>query len=222
MSGAPKRRSVVLLSGGLDSAANLSLCREQDHPVLAITADYGQRAARAEFRASIELCKYYEVPHQAVELKWLGQLGGSSLTDFSQPVPSLAVEQLYEDGVTANTAKSVWVPNRNGVLINVAAAYAERIGAERVIVGFNVEEAATFSDNSNDFLQRANSALELSTANKVKVFSYTVAWDKKRIVQELRKLSRPFPFELVWSCYLGGEKPCGICESCRRMARAIS
>jgi len=218
--GASKRRSVILLSGGLDSAANLAFCREQDLPVLALTADYGQRAAQAELRASKELCKYYEVPHETVDLRWLGKLGGSSLTDSGLEVPVLAAEQLDQSNVTTRSAKSVWVPNRNGVLINVAAAYAERTEAERVVVGFNVEEAATFPDNSEAFLRQASAAL--GTANGVRVFSYTEAWNKRQIVRELKKLSRPFPFGQVWSCYLGGERPCRTCESCRRMARAIA
>ena len=104
---------------------------------------------------------------------------------------------------------------------HAAAAYAERLGAEQVVVGFNREEAATFSDNSADYLQRVTHALDLSTANHVKVFCYTLDWDKKQIVAELKKLPKPFPFENVWSCYGGGDAPCGICESCQRLARAL-
>ena len=97
---------------------------------------------------------------------------------------------------------------------------AERLGAERVVVGFNREEATTFPDNSEDFLERATRALELSTANQVRVFSYTVSWDKREIVARLRKELPEFPFHLLWSCYLGGDRPCAQCESCQRSARA--
>lgn len=216
-----KQKSVVLLSGGLDSAANLALCVDRDEPVLAITCDYGQRAAHSEIQAARELCAYYSVPHETVSLKWLGQLGGSSLTESSRHIPQIATAQLDDLSVTLGTAQAVWVPNRNGVLIQVAAAYAERLGAAQVLVGFNREEAVTFPDNSVEFLKKATESLRLSTATQVRLNSYTVDWDKREMVVELKKLSRPFPFDSVWSCYYGGEKPCGECESCRRFKRAV-
>lgn len=217
-----RQPSVILLSGGLDSAANLAFADAQDEPVLALTVRYGQRAAEREVRAAHELCEYYGVEHQVLDLPWLGALGGSSLTQSSMSVPELKSSQLDDLSVIQDTAKSVWVPNRNGVLINVAAAWAERRGAKRVVVGFNREEATTFPDNSVEFLQRATRSLELSTANQVEVFCYTAHWDKREIVRELEGLSKPFPFEKVWSCYMGGDQPCGRCESCQRLSRALS
>lgn len=221
-----RARSVILLSGGLDSAANLALCAERDQPVLALTANYGQRAFEPELRAARALCEYYGVRHERVELGWLGALGGSSLTAREETVPDVATHLLDDARTTEASAKAVWVPNRNGVLINVAAAYAERMGASRVIVGFNAEEAVTFPDNSGAFLEAATGALAYSTAGgEVSVHCYTTEWDKRRIVEELRGLGsrtgRAFPFERVWSCYHGGARPCGACESCRRFARAM-
>ncbi|MBC7691628.1 MAG: 7-cyano-7-deazaguanine synthase QueC [Methylotenera sp.] len=212
--------SVVLLSGGLDSSANLALCAERDEPVLALTCAYGQRAQVKEIHAAQKLSRYYGVRHEVIQIPWLGVMGGSSLTDSNQSVPELATDQLDRLDVTQKSAKSVWVPNRNGILINIAAAFAEKEGALRVLVGFNREEAMTFPDNSAEFLKRASSALEYSTANHVEVHSYTTELDKTEIVQALKKLSKPFPFDLVWSCYLGGEAMCGHCESCQRYKRA--
>lgn len=216
-------RSVLLLSGGLDSAANLALCAERDEAVLALTVDYGQRAFEPELRAARSLCEYYGVRHERLDLRWLGRLGGSSLTSYEQDVPQIATHLLDDARTTQATAKAVWVPNRNGVLINVAAAYAERLGAARVVVGFNAEEAATFPDNSAEFLRRSSDALAYSSGQgAVSVHCYTTDWDKKRIVAELRGLTtHPFPFDRIWSCYHGGSTPCGSCESCRRLARAL-
>lgn len=213
--------SVVLLSGGLDSAANLAFCREHDMPVLALTARYGQRAQDREVEAAKKLCEYYKVEHQILELPWVGALGGSSLTESAMKLPELKRNELDNREITEKTAKSVWVPNRNGILINAAAAYAERLGAARVVVGFNSEEAVTFPDNSEEFLKRATRSLEYSTSNHVSVFCYTTAMNKTQIVHELRKLKPAFPFDRIWSCYLGGEKPCGKCESCQRQERAL-
>jgi 7-cyano-7-deazaguanine synthase len=219
------KKSVILLSGGLDSAANLALSVQQDNVLLALTARYGQRAAQMEARAARELCLYYGVKHQIIELDWLGDLGGSSLTDTGETVPQMNQSDLDNLSIASGAAKSVWVPNRNGVLINVAASFAERVGAEQIVVGFNREEAATFPDNSAAFLEKATAALAYSTANHVKVVSYTTELNKIEIVAKLRALSQPFPFDKIWSCYLGGsgtgKSPCGHCESCQRLQRAL-
>jgi len=213
--------SVILLSGGLDSAAGLAFCHERDQPVLALTALYGQRAQQRELQAARSLAEYYGVPHESVDLSWLGRLGGSSLTSADRSVPTIATDQLDVLGVIQETAKAVWVPNRNGVLLNVAAAFAERMGATQVVVGFNAEEAVTFPDNSGEFLDRTTQAFAYSTANHLRATCYTTFWDKSQIVAELKKLAKPFPFDRLWSCYLGGERPCGSCESCKRQARAF-
>ncbi len=219
--GSMKKTSVLLLSGGLDSAANLAIAAETSSPLAAITLDYGQRAAAREIQSARLLCDYYRVQHQVIEIPWLGALGGSSLTDTHQEIPGILSHQLEDQPITKQTARAVWVPNRNGIFIHIAAAIAERQGADHVIVGFNVEEAATFPDNSQAYLQAVNQALSFSTANQVEVFSYTVAWNKNRIVSELKKLKTPFPFQLIWSCYEGREQACQVCESCQRLARAL-
>lgn len=214
--------SVVLLSGGLDSAANLALCALHDHPVLALTVDYGQRAALREFAAAQKLADHFGVPHRTLDLRWLGGLGGSSLTDCRQEVPELDRSELDSLPVIQKTAKSVWVPNRNGVLIQAAAAYAEVMKAGRVIVGFNREEGATFPDNTQAFLDASSQALRFSTrGGAVSVHCYTTDLDKRQIVAKLRSLERPFPFDYLWSCYHGGPTPCGRCESCQRLKRAL-
>lgn len=214
-------KTVVLLSGGLDSSANLALAVERDSVALALTARYGQRAAEREVVAARALCDYYRVPHAVVDLPWLGALGGSALTDKTALMPALATSQLDDRTATEASARMVWVPNRNGVLLNVAAAYAERLSASRIAVGFNREEAATFPDNTQAYLEALSEAFQYSTANHARVFSYTVAMDKKEIVAQLKALAKPFPFSLIWSCYEASEKPCGKCESCLRLARAL-
>ncbi len=216
-----KTRSLVLLSGGLDSAANLALCVARDEAVLALTFDYGQKAAKREIQAARDFCRYYSVKHQEVEISWLGKLGGNSLTDVSQAVPTLRADCLDDLAVTRGTAQQVWVPNRNGVLLNCAAAFAERLGVSRIVVGFNREEAATFPDNSLAFMKAETQALSFSTANQVTVFSYTVEWNKAETVKEMRKLKPAFPFNQIWSCYQGEKDPCGVCESCLRLRRAL-
>ncbi|MBC7387064.1 MAG: 7-cyano-7-deazaguanine synthase QueC [Cryobacterium sp.] len=213
--------SVILLSGGLDSAANLALGVESGDVLLALHVDYGQRAEVPEWRASQKLADYYGVKIEKISIPWLGALGGSSLTDRSKTIPELKWSELDTLPKIQESAKSVWVPNRNGVLVNLAASFAERLRADQVLVGFNREEATTFPDNSEEFLDQCTQALRYSTANGVAVFSYTTRFDKIQICDALKNLSRPFPHALVWSCYLAGDEPCGKCESCGRHDRAL-
>jgi 7-cyano-7-deazaguanine synthase len=219
--GSNKHPSIVLLSGGLDSAANLALAAENDTVVLALHVDYGQRAEAPEWKSSQAICEYYGVKLEKISIPWLGTLGGSSLTDRSKEIPELQRDELDVLEKTEESAKAVWVPNRNGVLLNLAAAYAERLRAKRVIVGFNREEAATFPDNSEAFIEQANRALAYSTMNGVEVFCYTTRLNKVEICDILKRLARPFPHDLVWSCYHAGPQPCGRCESCGRHDRAL-
>ncbi len=213
---------MILLSGGLDSSANLAFAHQFDEPVLALTFNYGQKAAPGELKASRNFAKFYGVPHRVLDLKWLGELGGSALTSNSLAIPTLNTDQLDDLNTTRKTAAQVWVPNRNGLMINAAAAIAESMGAQQVVVGFNKEEAATFPDNSAQFLGVSTLALKYSTRNGVKVVSYTEMMVKTEIVQALGNLPKAFPFDLVWSCYEGGEIACGKCESCKRLHRARS
>lgn len=223
---------VFLLSGGLDSSANLAIAlSELNAPIenkrlhfLALTCDYGQRAARREIESARNISEYFGIAHEVIDLRWLGHLKNNALTDTDRVLPELKREQLDEQAITEKTAKAVWVPNRNGVLIQVAAAVAEARGFQHVVVGFNAEEAATFPDNTQAFLERSNAALSYSTRNGVAVRCYTTEQTKREIVARLRQLStlsRPFPFELLWSCYQGNETPCGCCESCQRLKRAL-
>ncbi len=210
----------MLLSGGLDSSANLAFARHFDEPVLALTIDYGQKAAAREIRSSIAFANHFKIPHRILDLKWLGELGGSALTAGGVGIPHLSASDLDHLPTTQKTGSAVWVPNRNGLFINVAAAIAESKGIQQVVVGFNKEEAATFPDNSSQFLGVSTLALKYSTRNGVKVVSYTEMMNKVEIVEALKNLPEPFPFEHVWSCYAGGETACGVCESCKRFERA--
>ena len=111
------------------------------------------------------------------------------------------------------------VPNRNGTLVAMAAAFAESTGTDSIIMGLNLEEAAAFPDNSEAFLKATNEALALSTLKGVKLESPTVGMMKAEIAQEFIRLD--IDPGLFWCCYEGGERLCGKCESCARAIRAF-
>lgn len=112
-----------------------------------------------------------------------------------------------------------WVPNRNGLFINIAATYAENLNADLLICGFNREEALIFPDNSEDFIEAINKALYYSTKNHVKVKSYVGDLNKIEIIREGQRLG--LDFRHIWSCYQGNEKPCGTCTSCLSNKKAF-
>jgi 7-cyano-7-deazaguanine synthase len=135
-------------------------------------------------------------------------------------LPHLTREQIDRGGeATERSAAAVWVPNRNGVLLQVAAMFAESLEAEQVVVGFNAEEAVTFADNSEPFLAATSRALEFSTRNRVRAVSATVQLDKTAVVRLAAEIGAPL--SLIWSCYEAGSEHCWRCESCLRLRRAL-
>ncbi|MEW5767370.1 MAG: 7-cyano-7-deazaguanine synthase QueC [bacterium] len=208
-------KSIVLLSGGLDSAVNLAKAKEGTEVKLALTFDYGQRAAGQEIKAARRLCQFYKVTHQVIELPWLAEVTTTSLVDKSRDVP---FPDLNRDD-QAGLARAVWVPNRNGLFINIAASLAEALDCDLIVVGFNAEEAVTFPDNSVPFLEAVNLSLSYSTLSYPKVVGYTLRLDKPGIVSLGKELG--VPLDRIWSCYLGETLMCGRCESCQRCIRAF-
>lgn len=211
--------AVILLSGGLDSALNLALAARDGKATLALTMRYGQRAESPELAAAESLAKHYGARWKALDVSWLGEVNPTSLTRKDHALPHLALNELDRMDLATTSAKAVWVANRNGLFLNVAAAYAEALGETEVFVGFNREEAATFPDNSAAFMEALNKSLSFSTMNQVKVASYTLDWDKPEIMA--MALEAKLPLDLVWSCYEAGPDRCWKCESCKRSERAL-
>jgi 7-cyano-7-deazaguanine synthase len=211
--------AVILLSGGLDSALNLALAAKDRRASLALTMRYGQRAEPAEVRAAQALCRHYGVRWETVDLTWLGTVNPTRLTRHDTELPQPTTEELDSFEASQSSMKAVWVANRNGVFLNVAAAYAEALGEPEVLVGFNAEEAVTFPDNSAAYIEAMDKAFTYSTLNKVRVQSYTLHWSKPQIIAEA--IRAELPLELVWSCYESGPGRCWKCESCKRSERAL-
>lgn len=216
----PQAQSVILLSSGLDSTVNFHVALQKTQVKLALTFDYGQTAAPKEIERSAELCAFHMVKHVVIELPWLKDLGQSALTKpKSVPLPlgkSISIDNLQ---VSEKTAKSVWIPNRNGIFLNIAAAYAESLQANMIIPGFNAEEAVTFPDNSYEFIRETRRAFSYSTANQVDVQCFTINKTKNEIVKLGQSME--VPFHRMWVCYQNHDQWCGECESCQRAIRAF-
>jgi len=119
--------------------------------------------------------------------------------------------------------KAVWVPNRNGLFLNIASMYADSRGYDYIIFGANKEEASTFPDNSIEFNRIANEFFKFSTLKKPEILAPCENLEKFEIVQ--RGVNLGVDFSLLKSCYNSknatGQKHCGRCESCKRLYMAI-
>jgi 7-cyano-7-deazaguanine synthase len=207
--------AVVLLSGGLDSTVSLAMAGEFCEPRRALFFDYGQHARGREETASRRIAELFGLRFHRIELPWMGELSSSPLiAGGGEPPEDVDIDD------TGGSRPAVWVENRNGIFINIAAAFASAVRCGIIIAGFNREEAQSFPDNSAGFLEAVNRALAIGAGHPVRVESPTVALVKREIVE--RGLALGIPWRHIWSCYGGGEVMCGSCESCARLKRAIS
>lgn len=207
-------KSIILLSGGLDSLVSLGLKKEELNIELALTFDYGQKSAKQEIEASRKICDFYGIKHEVINLDWLKNITQTSLVSED----SVPTGNDLDDGI--KSMKSVWVPNRNGLFLNIAGSYADSFGYNYILIGANKEEAQTFSDNTQNFIDAINKEFEYSTQNAPKVVAPLINYDKNDIV--MLALNSNIPLELTRSCYQGGEKHCGICESCVRLKNSLT
>lgn len=210
---------LALLSGGLDSTVAATHAARHGGLALALTIDYDQRSRERETAAAASIAAFLEIEHRVLRVPFLKRNSESALLDRDREIPAGIAEDLDESDRARERARQVWVPNRNGLFINIAACFAQAGGMDRIVVGFNQEEAATFPDNSREFLEASNRALGFSLSPQVRVESPTLSLDKTGIVR--LGLEEGAPLHLIWSCYEEGPGHCFRCESCQRLKRAL-
>ena len=204
-------KAIILMSGGLDSLVALGYPQSDYGIELALTFDYGQKALKQELNAAKAICSHYGIEHKIISLEWLKDISKTALvSDNDIPVTNLG---------TNDSAKAVWIPNRNGLFLNIAAAFADSFDLDYIIFGANKEEGATFPDNTEEFRNLISKVFETSTLKKPKVIAPLINYTKGDIVRIA--IDNNMPLELVWSCYGSGKKHCGMCESCRHLKNAL-
>jgi 7-cyano-7-deazaguanine synthase len=205
----------------MDCVASLAIAKSKGIDVKqAVFFDYGQRAARKEEAAAKKIADYYGLCFETITLDFLKNITKTSLVNTDANVPNPDIGQLDAILHMQQTASAVWVPNRNGIMVNILAGYADSFGYDQIIVGWNAEECTTFSDNTPQCATACTEALLYTTQQQPQVISYVQNMNKMEIVDKVVELG--VPAELLWSCYHGGEGMCGECESCKRFARAFS
>lgn len=212
-----KPKAISVLSGGLDSTVATAYFKDQ-YQIHAVTFNYGQKSVEMEIKSSQVICEIMGMEHTVIELPWLAALGNSALTS-QEEVPQLGMDQLDDQELCDQTARKVWVPGRNIVFTAIATSFAEAEGANAIIVGWDEEEAVTFPDNSQEFLEAFNQVLEVGSLDEIEIKAPLINMNKTEIVGLGDTVNAPL--HLSYSCYLGGEEHCGTCESCMRRKRAF-
>lgn len=210
-------KSIVLLSSGLDSTVAFKEAYNISDEILCVTFDYAQKAREKEIFYARKICAKYNAGHIVIELPWYRTFRGALIG--GRALPEISGNELDNKEITKKSAEQVWVPARNVVFLSIGAALAENFKYDNIVTGFDAEEAATFPDNTIEFVERFNEMLKFGTLTKTSVYSPLISMNKSEIVK--RGLEIDAPLELSWSCYEGTEKPCGTCESCLRRKRAF-
>ena len=209
------KKAVILLSGGLDSATVAAQAIADGYKAIALSFRYGQRHER-ELLAARQVAEALNIrDHFIVDVN-LAQWGGSALTDTSIAMPI--------EGVQVGEIPITYVPGRNTVFIAIALSLAEAKGAEAIYLGINAVDYSGYPDCRPDYLEAFQKLAALSSkvgveGNAPKLVAPLVMDSKTDIVRRARRLG--VPIDLTWSCYQGGEFPCGVCDSCRIRNQAL-
>lgn len=199
-------RTIVLLSGGIDSAVALYLVKQENHDIYAVTMVYTE-SYDSEAEASKKLAAITQVKeHLIIYLPFFKD-----------------VEKRYRENHSSDRS-SPYVPARNIVFYGVAASYAEAIGAGRIVFGSNADDAKELPDATPQFIQLMNELIANGTRSGregagVKIVNPLIDYGKVEALRLALKLK--VPLELTWSCYEDAAIPCGSCRGCRTRREAF-
>ena len=211
------RKAVVLLSGGLDSTTVLAIAREQGFECYALSFHYGQRHF-SELRAAANVAHALgAVEHVTVnvEMPW----SKSALTRGAEVPKGRAPHEM------ARGIPVTYVPARNMIFLAHALSWAESIGASDIFAGMNILDYSGYPDCRPEFNAAFRKTARLGTrrgaeGKRLSLLAPLQRLDKAGIVRLARRLK--VPLELTWSCYQGGRRPCGRCDSCKLRARGFA
>jgi 7-cyano-7-deazaguanine synthase len=206
-------KAIVLLSGGLDSATTLAIAQQQGFDCHCLSFDYGQRHA-AELRAAHSVALARKVAEHRTLTFDLAQFGGSALTDSRIPVPT--------DGKTSGIP-ATYVPARNTVLLALALAYAEALGARDIFIGINAVDYSGYPDCRPEYLAAFRRMADLATregvsGRRISIHAPLIEMSKADIIRCGAALG--VDYSLTVSCYLADAdgRACGRCDACRLRA----
>lgn len=201
-----KKKAVVLLSGGLDSATVFYHAKAEGYKIYALSFDYGQRHKR-ELRFAEKLAYINNTESRILKIAFPWK--GSSLIDRNIKLPG---GQAARKGIP-----DTYVPARNIIFLSFAASYAETIGAFKIFIGANQVDYSNYPDCRKNFLNAFEAMIKKGTkmgvsGKALSIEAPLIGMKKKDIIIKASNIG--VPFEYTWSCYKGGKSPCLRCDSC--------
>lgn len=215
-------KALVLSSGGVDSTTCLGMAVEKygAENVLSLSIAYGQKHDK-EILASDKVAKYYKVEHIHMDLEKIFTYSDCSLLKHSDKE---ILKESYEEQLkhTDGNPVDTYVPFRNGLFLSTAASIALSKGCSVIYYGAHRDDAAgnAYPDCSKEFEDAMNEAIYQGSGKQLHLEAPFIGWTKAEIVK--KGLELKVPYELTWSCYEGGEKPCGKCGTCHDRAKAFA
>lgn len=201
-----KKKAVVLVSGGMDSALTAAYAlRKYNSAFLHI--NYGQRTEKRELKAFNDISDYYGIAERLViDFKHLKKIGGSSLTDRKIKVS--------KGNLSSLDIPSSYVPFRNANILAAAVSWAEVIGAEKVFMGAVEEDSSHYPDCRKKFFEAYKIMIKLGVKpdSDISIETPVINFSKSEIVRKSAKMG--VPLHLTWSCYKNNDIACGECDSC--------
>lgn len=208
--------AVVLLSGGIDSTTTLAIALNQGYSCFVLSFDYGQRHKK-ELKSAKKIVDFYKKfkikgkikEHKVIKID-LSQIGGSALTDKNINIPERSLNEIF------GNIPITYVPSRNIIFLSLALSYSETINAEKIFIGANVIDYSGYPDCRPEFIKSfektANLGTKIGLEKGIKILTPLINLTKAEIIKKGKELG--VPFHLTWSCYKGGRRGCGKCDSC--------
>ena len=201
------KKAVVILSGGMDSTTAAFIAKKEGYELIPLHFNYGQRTEKRELKSFNDICDYLNIKNRyIIDIPFFKQIGASALVDENIEVPV--------DGIKPGVPVT-YVPFRNGIFLSIAAAVAEKEGANALFIGVVEEDSSGYPDCREEFIKNMQRAINSGTKPQthIEIKTPLIHLKKEDIVKKAIEVG--VPLELTWSCYKEEQEACGVCDSCR-------